>query len=75
MTGAQKLEEFITAHFSKLGEKNFQNDRYTMRCNYCRPEKELEHRELRRPILQEIGLFSHHWHPKTREMGHRADGH
>ena len=44
MAGAQKLEEFITAHFSKLGEKNFQTDRYTMRCDYCRPEKELEHR-------------------------------
>ena len=52
----------------KLGEKNPQTNRYTVRCNYCRPGKVLKHRKLRCPILQEIGLFSHPRHPKTREM-------
>ena len=51
----------------KLGEKNPQANRHTMRCNYCRPGKALKHRELRCPILQEIRLFSHPWHPKTKD--------
>jgi hypothetical protein len=47
MAGGQKLDESITLHFSKEGEKNSLTDRWKMKCNYCTPETVVEHRELR----------------------------
>ena len=63
---ALKFKRLIKIHF--IPNRVFPT-LFVMRCNYCRPGKVLKHRELRCPILQEIGLFSHPWHPKTREMG------
>ena len=47
MTGGQKLDDFVTQHFSKMGERNLRTNRYKMKCNYCMPDAIIEHRELR----------------------------
>lgn len=47
MSGGQKLDEFVTKHFTKVGEKNPRTNRWKMKCNYCTPDTVVEHRELR----------------------------
>jgi len=47
MSGGQKLDEFVTKHFTKVGGKNPRTNRWKMKCNYYTPDAVVEHRELR----------------------------
>ena len=47
MTGGQKLDEFVSKHFSRVGQKNPRTHRWNMKCHYCVPDIVMEHRELR----------------------------
>ena len=47
MAGGQKFNEFVDTHFTRVGDKNPRTNRWNVKCNYCAPEKILEHRETR----------------------------
>ena len=37
MLGGQNLDEFVTKHFTKVGEKNPRTNRWKMKCSYRTP--------------------------------------
>jgi len=47
MSGGQKFDEFITKHFTKVGEKNPRTNRWKMKRSHRAPDAVVEHRELR----------------------------
>ena len=38
MAGGQKLSEFVKEHFSRVGERNLQTNRWNMKSHYYKPD-------------------------------------